>query len=72
MIPPGIVSALTHHRMGNVNVGAVLPLCFGSAVGAYTGGQLAVHAPSEEPLQIIFALVIAAMGGQKLWALRGK
>ena len=72
MIPPGIVSALTHHRMGNVNVGAVLPLCCGSVLGAYTGGQLAVHAPSEEPLQIIFAVVIAAMGGQKLWALRGK
>lgn len=72
MVPPGIVSALTHHRMGNVSVAAVLPLCMGSAVGAYIGGQLAVHAPSEEPLQIAFGLVIAAMGAQKLWALRGK
>jgi len=72
MVPPGIVSAVTHHRMGNVSVAAVLPLCLGSAIGAYAGGQLAVHAPSEEPLQIMFAVVIAGMGGQKLWALRGK
>mmetsp|Transcript_33176 Transcript_33176/g.76184 ORF Transcript_33176/g.76184 Transcript_33176/m.76184 type:complete len:333 (+) Transcript_33176:96-1094(+) len=72
MAPPGVVSAVTHHRMGNVTVSAVLPLCVGSACGALLGGQLAVHSPSEEPLQLIFALVIAAMGGQKLWALRGK
>ncbi|KAL1526375.1 hypothetical protein AB1Y20_015088 [Prymnesium parvum] len=72
MAPPGVVSAVTHHRMGNVTVSAVLPLCVGSACGALLGGQLAVHSPSEEPLQLIFALVIAAMGGHKLWALRGK
>lgn len=72
MVPPGVVSAITHYRMGNVTVGAIIPLCVGSAVGAYTGGQLAVHAPSEEPLQLIFGLVIAGMGGHKLWSLRGK
>mgnify|MGYP003333459461 CR=1 FL=1 len=31
----------------------------GAAIGAYTGGQLAVHAPSEEPLQLFFGVFSA-------------
>lgn len=72
MVPPGLVSAFTHYRMGNVTVAAVLPLCVGSACGAILGGQLAVHAPSELPLQLLFGFVIGGMGGRKLWALRSK
>ena len=53
-------------------VKAVLPLCVGSAIGAYTGGHLAGHAPPEEPLQLIFGMVIFGMGAHKYWALRGK
>ena len=72
MVPPSLVSMATHHKLGNVSTAAVLPLCLGSAAGAFCGGQLAQHLPSEEPLQLLFAVVIAAMGGHKLRALRGK
>ena len=71
MIAPSLVSLGTHARLGNVLVAAVLPLCAGSAVGAFAGGQLALVAP-EEPLQVLFAVVIGLMGAQKLWALRGR
>ena len=67
MVPPGVVSAVTHHRLGNLVWAAAVPLCAGSACGAFGGGQLAVRLP-EEPLQSIF---IAGMGGRKLWTLRG-
>ena len=50
---------------------AALPLCAGSATGAFVGGQLAVRV-DEEPLQLLFAVLIGAMGAQKLWSLRGK
>lgn len=70
MVPSAIVSVATHHRMGNVVTQAVLPLCVGSGLGAFCGGQLAVRVP-EEPLQILFSIVIFALGGQKLYALRG-
>ena len=43
MVPPGIVSAATHHRLGNLLWAAALPLCAGSACGAFGGGQLAVR-----------------------------
>jgi len=67
MVPPGVVSAVTHHRLGNLVWAAAVPLCAGSACGAFGGGQLAVRLP-EEPLQWLF---IAGMGGRKLWTLRG-
>ena len=71
MVPPSIVSGLTHARLGNVVSAAALPLCAGSATGAFVGGQLAVRV-DEEPLQLLFAVLIGAMGAQKLWSLRGK
>ena len=71
MALPSFVSSATHYRMGNLRPAAVLPLCVGSAIGAFAGGQLAVHSPGEEYLQLLFALLIGGMGGQKLWALRG-
>ena len=70
MVPPGLVSAATHHRLGNLVWAAAVPLCAGSACGAFGGGQLAVRMP-EEPLQWLFAVFIAGMGGRKLWTLRG-
>ena len=72
MVPPSLVSCATHYRLGNVQPAAILPLCIGSAIGAFFGGQLALQVPSEEPLQLLFAVLIAGMGGQKLMALRGK
>ena len=41
-----------------------------SAALDHPGGQLAVRLP-EEPLQWLFAVFIAGMGGRKLWTLRG-
>eukprot|EP00316_Scyphosphaera_apsteinii_P009231 CAMPEP_0119328228 /NCGR_PEP_ID=MMETSP1333-20130426/72812_1 /TAXON_ID=418940 /ORGANISM="Scyphosphaera apsteinii, Strain RCC1455" /LENGTH=240 /DNA_ID=CAMNT_0007337025 /DNA_START=173 /DNA_END=895 /DNA_ORIENTATION=+ len=71
MIPPSLVSFVTHSNLGNVARKAVLPLCAGSAIGAFAGGQFAVRVP-EELLQISFTIFIAGMGGSKLWALRGR
>ena len=71
MIPPSIVSARTHRQMGNVVAAAVVPLVVGSMSGAGLAGQVAVRVP-EEPLQWGFAILVAAMGGHKLWALRGR
>ena len=71
MVPPGLVSAATHHRLGNVLWHAAAPLCAGSAAGAFAGGQLAVRVP-EEPLQWLFAAFIGGTGARKLWMLRGK
>ena len=69
MIPPSAVSAATHYRLGNAQPRAALVLCMGSAAGAAASGQVALRVP-EEPLQWLFAIIIAGMGGQKLWALR--
>ncbi len=71
MVPPALVSVYTHHGMGNVVVSAVVPLVVGSALGAFTSGQLAVRVP-EEPLQWAFAIFLVSQGASKLWALRGK
>jgi uncharacterized membrane protein YfcA len=71
MVPPSLVSAGTHRQLGNVVVGAVVPLVAGSALGAALSGQLAVRAP-EEPLQWLFAAFLLASGGHKLWTLRGR
>lgn len=70
MVPPGLVSGATHHRLGNVIWLAAMPLCAGSAAGAFAGGQLAVRVP-EEPLQWLFAAFIGGTGARKLWMLRG-
>jgi len=70
MVPPGLVSGATHHRLGNVIWLAAVPLCVGSAAGAFAGGQLAVRVP-EEPLQWLFAAFIGGTGARKLWMLRG-
>jgi len=71
MVPPALVSALTHHQMGNIVVAAVVPLVAGSAIGAFVSGQVAVRVP-EEPLQWAFAVVMFSQGALKLWALRGR
>mmetsp|Transcript_11498 Transcript_11498/g.36817 ORF Transcript_11498/g.36817 Transcript_11498/m.36817 type:complete len:360 (-) Transcript_11498:480-1559(-) len=71
MIPPSLVSAVTHSQMGNLAFAAALPLGIGAGLGAFAGGQIAVRVP-EEPLQIFFTLFLAYMGGSKLRALRGK
>ena len=34
--------------------------------------QPATTGVDEEPLQLLFAVLIGAMGAQKLWSLRGK
>lgn len=70
-VPPSITGAITHYRLGNLQPRAALPLCMGSALGAYVGGQVAVRAP-EEPLQILFTVFIGAMGARTLIRLRGK
>jgi len=70
MIPSSLVSLATHNRLGNVSMAAVLPLCAGSACGAFGGGKLALSLP-EEPLQVLFTLLIAGMGLSKLRSLRG-
>ena len=71
MVPPSIVSALTHWRMGNVNLAVVMPLVVGSGIGAFASGQVAIQMP-EEPLQWLFAVVMVSTGGRKLWSLRGR
>jgi len=70
MIPPSLVSAVTHRQMGNVIVSAVGPLVAGSAIGAASAGQVAVRMP-EEPLQWMFCTFLMLSGGRKLWTLRG-
>ena len=72
MVPPSLVSAATHHGMGNLQVAAIAPLCLGSAIGAGMSAQLAVLCPSEEVLQLLFAVMVFGMGGQKFLVLRGK
>lgn len=71
MVPSALVSVATHRRLGNLIPQAVLPLCVGSALGAFFGGQLALRVP-EEPLQILFSVVLLGMGGHKLFSLRGR
>lgn len=71
MVPPSLVSAGTHAQMGNVVTSVVVPLVAGSAIGAFASGQVALKMP-EEPLQWGFAVFCLAMGGHKLWSLRGK
>ena len=71
MVPPSLVSAATHAQMGNVVAAAVAPLVAGSAIGAFATAQLALQMP-EEPLQWGFALFLVAMGGHKLYSLRGR
>ncbi len=70
MMPPSIMSAATHHRLGNLQPHAVLPLCAGSAVGALCGTQFAANGPSEIVLQLLFAGLVGGMGAQKLLSLR--
>jgi uncharacterized membrane protein YfcA len=69
MVLPSLSSAYTHRSMGNVVSTAVLPLVAGSAIGAASGGQLAVRLP-EEPLQWAFAVFCSGSGAHKLWSLR--
>ena len=71
MVPPALVSATTHHGLGNVVTSAVLPLVGGAAVGAFGAGQVAVRVP-EEPLQWAFAFFITGTGLRKYVSLIGK
>ena len=71
MVPPALVSASTHHGLGNVVTAVVGPLVIGSAVGAFGAGQIAVRVP-EEPLQWGFALFITGTGLRMYVSLIGK
>ena len=71
MVPPSLVSATTHHSLGNIVVSAVVPIIAGSALGAFVSAQVAVRAP-EELLQWTFAFFIFSQGVLKYRALYGR
>lgn len=71
MVPPSLVSATTHHSLGNIVVSAVVPIIAGSALGAFVSAQVAVRAP-EELLQWTFAFFIFSQGALKYRSLYGR
>jgi uncharacterized protein len=61
MIPVGISGALTHYRLGNVQVGLAVGLAAGAMAGSFFGATAANHLP-DIYLKFIFALIGVWMG----------
>jgi len=60
MVPAGIVGALTHWKMGNVNHKILYGLIAGILAGAYAGGWLA-HLIEEDMLRLIFVTIMIVL-----------
>ncbi len=63
MVPVGISGALTHYRLGNVQMDIAYGLSIGAVIGSYLGGTSANMLP-EIYLRLIFAAVLIWMGGR--------
>lgn len=61
MIPVGLAGALTHYRLGNVQLNVAAGISAGAMMGGYLGGTVA-NVLSELHLKIIFSAVLIWMG----------
>jgi len=62
IVPTGLTGAITHARLGQVEVLAARWLAGPGAVAAVAGAILANHLP-QAPLRVLFAAYIAVVGG---------
>jgi uncharacterized protein len=65
MVPVSITGALTHYKLGNVQVDLAYGLAPGALIGGYLGGT-AAHLLPDLYLKLIFAAVIVWIGLQYL------
>lgn len=63
IVPTGLSGAVTHARLGNLDVRAARRLALPGVVAAVAGAVLANHLP-QAPLRVLFAVYIAAVGGR--------
>lgn len=61
MIPAGIAGTVVHARARRLDPKLVVGLIIGVAIGAFSGGKLALLTP-ERPLQVIFGLILLYTG----------
>jgi uncharacterized protein len=63
MVPVSMTAALTHHKLGNVQLDIVPGIVIGALAGGYLGGTVANLLP-ELYLKLIFALVLGGIAVQ--------
>jgi uncharacterized membrane protein YfcA len=63
MVPVSLAGALTHYRLGNVQLDLAYGLAFGALIGGYLGGT-AAHLLPDLYLKVIFAAVMVWIGVQ--------
>ena len=71
IVPTGLVGAITHAGMGNVELRIAGLLAAGGVSGAVAGAALAVHLP-QPPLRVCFAVYLMAVAARLLRRLHQK
>jgi len=61
MIPPSTIAAYTHHKLGNVKLGFVPYLLFGSVLGSMLGVRVSFGL-TDEQLKWVFSIVLFSIG----------